>query len=50
MYVAKCVELFIKEGGFTKDIREAKRFKTIKAAKKAAPYPWVVVKVKGDRT
>lgn len=45
MYVLKCIDLFIKRGGFTKDLAEAKRYATRKDARRDQVGGWVIVNV-----
>jgi hypothetical protein len=46
MYVLKCIKLYIKPGGFTYDVQEAKKYKTRKAAEKDRVGGWCIVKYK----
>lgn len=47
-YVLKCVELYIKDGGFTKDIKEAKRYPSFQAALKDRVTGWVIKEMKEE--
>ncbi len=43
--VLRCIDLYIKPGGFTKDIRQAKRWPTREAALQEVPTGWEPVEV-----
>lgn len=45
MYVLKCLDLYIKKGGFTYEVKEAKKYRTKKEAMKDKVSGWVVTKI-----
>ena len=48
MYVLECLGLYIKEGGFTEKEAEAKKYRTIKDAKKDQVRGWIIKQVSKD--
>lgn len=44
MYVLCCLTLYIKTGGFTYSIQEAKKYRTKTAARKDWVYGWKIVR------
>ena len=45
MYVLVCIDLYIKDGGFTCNVAEAKRYKTREAAERDRVHGWTILKL-----
>lgn len=45
VYVIRCADLYIKRGGFTKDIREAKKYRSLAEASHDWVRPWVIERI-----
>ena len=45
MYVLRCIDLYVMDGGFTHDLAEAKKYATRKEARRDWVYGWIIVKV-----